>query len=45
MQISHMVQRGQYQLEQAFLLPIVSLRTLEIAPLMVLERLMGRKLP
>ena len=43
-QVSHAVMRGQYQLEQTFLIPVSSLRNPETSPLRVLERLTGRKL-
>jgi 3-deoxy-D-manno-oct-2-ulosonic acid (Kdo) hydroxylase len=43
-QVSHAVMRGQYQLEQTFLIPIASLRAPQTSPLSVLERLTGRQL-
>jgi len=43
-QVSHAVMRGQYQLEQTFLVPVALLRHEPGSPLRVLERLAGRKL-
>ncbi|MBV8099205.1 MAG: Kdo hydroxylase family protein [Verrucomicrobia bacterium] len=43
-QVSHAAMRGQYQLEQTFLLDINRLHDQSTAPLIVLERLKGRKL-
>jgi hypothetical protein len=43
-QVSHAAMRGQYQLEQTFLLDINRLHDQSTAPLRVLEKLMGRKL-
>jgi hypothetical protein len=43
-QVSHAVMRGQYQLEQTFLVPLTFLRHEPGSPLRVLERLAGRKL-
>ena len=43
-QVSHAVMRGQYQLEQTFLIPVSSLRTPQTSPLNILERLTGRQL-
>jgi len=43
-QVPHAVMRGQYQLEQTFLLDISRLHDQSTAPLHVLERLAGRKL-
>jgi 3-deoxy-D-manno-oct-2-ulosonic acid (Kdo) hydroxylase len=43
-QVSHAVMRGQYQLEQTFLVPVALLRHEPGSPLRVLERLSGRKL-
>ena len=43
-QVSHAVTRGQYQLEQTFLVSVPNQRTPERSPLRVLERLTGRKL-
>jgi 3-deoxy-D-manno-oct-2-ulosonic acid (Kdo) hydroxylase len=43
-QVSHAAMRGQYQLEQTFLVPVAQLRHQQGSPLRVLERLAGRKL-
>jgi hypothetical protein len=43
-QVSHAAMRGQYQLEQTFLVPVAQLRNEARSPLRVLERLAGRKL-
>jgi hypothetical protein len=43
-QVSHAPMRGQYQLEQTFLLDITRLHDQSTAPLHVLEKLTGRKL-
>jgi hypothetical protein len=43
-QVSHATMRGQYQLEQTFLLDISRLHDQSTAPLHVLEKLAGRKL-
>jgi 3-deoxy-D-manno-octulosonic acid hydroxylase-like protein len=43
-QVSHAAMRGQYQLEQTFLVPLAQLRNEQGSPLRVLERLAGRKL-
>lgn len=43
-QVSHAAMRGQYQLEQTFLLDISRLHDPSTAPLHVLEKLAGRKL-
>ena len=43
-QVSHAAMRGQYQLEQTFLVPVALLRHEAGSPLRVLERLAGRKL-
>ena len=43
-QVSHATLRGQYQLEQTFLLDISRLHDQSTAPLHVLEKLAGRKL-
>ena len=43
-QVSHAATRGQYQLEQTFLVPVASMVDPESSPLRVLERLKGRRL-
>jgi hypothetical protein len=43
-QVSHAAMRGQYQLEQTFLLDVTRLHDQSTAPLHVLEKLAGRKL-
>lgn len=43
-QVSHAAMAGQFCLEQTFYLPVAFMRDPSLAPLRVLERLMGRKL-
>jgi len=43
-QVSHAATKGQYQLEQTFLLPVDAMREPERSPLRVLERIKGRPL-
>ncbi|MBV9105215.1 MAG: Kdo hydroxylase family protein, partial [Verrucomicrobia bacterium] len=43
-QVSHAAMRGQYQLEQTFLVAVANLRDETGSPLRVLERLTGRNL-
>ncbi len=43
-QVAHAAMRGQYQLEQTFLVPVAQLRNEASSPLRVLEQLTGRKL-
>ena len=43
-QVSHAATRGQYQLEQTFLLPVDAMAEPERSPLRVLERIKGRAL-
>jgi hypothetical protein len=43
-QVSHAAIRGQYQLEQTFLVDVERLRDKDRSPLRALERLVGRKL-
>jgi hypothetical protein len=43
-QVSHAATRGQYQLEQTFLLPVEAMQEPERSPLRVLERIKGRRL-
>jgi len=43
-QVSHAATRGQYQLEQTFLLPVDAMGEPERSPLRVLERIKGRRL-
>jgi hypothetical protein len=43
-QVSHAAMRGQYQLEQTFLVAVEHLRNQPVSPLRALERLTGRKL-
>ena len=43
-QVSHAATRGQYQLEQTFLVPVAVMQDPERSPLRTLERLKGRRL-
>ena len=43
-QVSHAATRGQYQLEQTFLLPVDAMREPDRSPLRILERIKGRGL-
>jgi hypothetical protein len=40
-QVSHAAMAGQYVLEQTFYLPVIAMRNPQLAPLLVLERLVG----
>ena len=43
-QVSHAATRGQYQLEQTFLLPVEAMIDERRSPLRILERIVGRSL-